>query len=189
MSIIPDLSVIFVTTTPIWAYLLSRISYKKIWLWPLILTAITACMYVAATQFMVLKISRYTWLYLLFSIIYMIILTKKLGAHEPLKNVGYSLMLIFIAADLWELPVFVLGWLGIKYTQYFNLPYQIHHLYILLVYVLVSKLIPLQTTKKTIMIITATLFLVTIQLFTLPTWTSRLTNLVLFGYVVYEAQK
>ena len=189
MPLVSDLSVLFVTTTPIWAFLLSRFKVEKRWLYAVILAGIGFLMYIALNYFVLLKISRYTWLYLLFLPIYMVTVGWKIGFQQPLKTFSYALMLIFVAADLWELPVFALGALNIKFQQYFDLFYQVHHLYILAVFVLFAKTTRFQISWKTILTICAMLLVVTGLLIFYTGLAARLFTLALFGYIVFEGLK
>lgn len=64
------------------------------------------------------KFPTYINIYAFFTLLYIITLTKKLNSKEPNKILAMSMLMVFIASDLWEIPVFVYGKLGLFNPAY-----------------------------------------------------------------------
>ncbi|MCJ7459204.1 MAG: hypothetical protein MUP17_09455 [candidate division Zixibacteria bacterium] len=138
------------------------------------------------------KIASFLWIYLLFGGLYAAMLLKRTGRLELSFCFPAAALMVFVAADLWELPVFVYGHLHIFNPvfqlwagQWFD---QIHRFYALGVLAALLILIKWKPTVKSCAFmfdaIIAPFIVLAVSPF--PFWPdlARISTLVLFGCAI-----
>ena len=93
--------------TPVWAFLIYflKLNGKK-WFWLSELSFFSLVVFLSLYPIQLSNVSNSLDLYLIFSMMYLAILSYRFGFSHLNKNLSSSLWLMFIASEYWEIPSF-----------------------------------------------------------------------------------
>ena len=158
---------------------------------------VTGCMicsgFVLNTSLRSLYLSGSLWLYIMFIGVYLILYWRRYKETGP--ALCCALLVAFIVADYWEIPVFVYGYLGAFdgfFNRYIQHGYLVHHAYVIACFYLFKKLTNFAFTKvnKTLFIgeLALSFILVAPFCYWIPfiSYWLRLIPLILIGIAFYQ---
>jgi len=160
MNFLGNNIMVYVTVlSPVWAYVLYHIPRNSRWFYGLTGVGLLApIVYTSINPFVVHGVSLWLNYYFFFLMVYLLLFGFKKNYNEFWKVLAFSLMSLFVAGDLWELPIFLYDFMGkMKWIvnpwnySVFDMAWMVSHirrLYTLSVFILLSKISGLTLNRR-----------------------------------------